>query len=70
MTTQTGTLKWFSDKRRFGFIAPDDGSKDLFAHVRDIQGSLKSLVEHQRVRFEVTQGTRGLQASNIRAETQ
>ena len=68
MTTLTGTVKWFNDAKGFGFIAPDDGSKDLFAHFREIQeGSFKTLAENQRVEFEVTQGAKGLQASNIRS---
>ena len=67
MTTQTGTVKWFDDGKGFGFITPDDGSKDLFAHFSEIQGTgFKSLAENQRVSFEVTQGKKGLQASNIR----
>jgi CspA family cold shock protein len=67
MTTQTGTVKWFDDGKGFGFITPDDGSKDLFAHFSEIQGGgFKSLAENQRVSFEVTQGKKGLQASNIR----
>ena len=68
MTTQTGTVKWFNEGKGFGFIAPDDGSKDLFAHFSQIKGSgFKVLTENQRVEFEVTQGQKGLQASNIRA---
>jgi CspA family cold shock protein len=67
MTTQMGTVKWFDDGKGFGFITPDDGSKDLFAHFSEIQGTgFKSLAENQRVSFEVTQGKKGLQASNIR----
>ena len=67
MTTQTGTVKWFNDGKGFGFIAPDDGGKDLFAHFREIQaGCFKTLTENQRVEFEVTQGAKGPQASNIR----
>lgn len=68
MTTQTGTVKWFDDGKGFGFITPDDGSKDLFAHFSQIQstGGFRSLSEQQRVQFEVTQGQKGLQASNIR----
>ena len=66
MTTQTGTVKWFNEGKGFGFIAPDDGSKDLFAHFSEIQGSgFKTLAESQRVEFEVTQGQKGLQASKI-----
>jgi len=67
MTTQTGTVKWFNEGKGFGFIAPDDGGKDLFAHFKEIQGSgFKTLNENQRVQFEVTQGQKGPQASNIR----
>ena len=68
MTTQTGTVKWFNEDKGFGFIAPDDGGKDLFAHYKEIQDSgFKTLNENQRVQFEVTQGQKGLQASNIRS---
>lgn len=68
MTTQTGTVKWFNADRGFGFIAPSDGGKDLFAHLREIQeGGLETLTENQQVQFEVTQGAKGPQASNIRA---
>lgn len=67
MTTQTGTVKWFNEGKGFGFIAPDDGGKDLFAHFKEIKSSgFKTLTENQRVHFEVTQGQKGLQASNIR----
>ena len=68
MTTETGTVKWFNEGKGFGFIAPDSGAKDLFAHFSEIKGSgFKTLTEAQRVEFEVTQGQKGLQASNIRA---
>ena len=67
MTTQTGTVKWFNESKGFGFIAQDAGGADLFAHFRDIQGNgFKTLVENQRVEFEVKQGQKGLQAANIR----
>ena len=66
MTTQLGTVKWFNEGKGFGFIAPDDGGKDLFAHFSEIQGSgFKTLSETQRVQFEVTQGQKGPQASKI-----
>jgi CspA family cold shock protein len=66
MTTQTGTVKWFNEGKGFGFITPDSGGKDLFAHFSHIQGGgFKSLAENQRVQFEVTQGQKGPQASNI-----
>jgi len=67
MATETGTVKWFNEGKGFGFIAPDSGGKDLFAHFSEIKGSgFKTLSESQRVEFEVTQGQKGPQASNIR----
>ena len=67
MTTQTGTVKWFNQDKGYGFITPDGGGKDLFAHFSEIKDSgFKTLAENQRVEFEVTQGQKGLQASNIR----
>ena len=66
MSTKTGTVKWFNETKGFGFIAPDDGSEDLFAHFSEIQGQgFKTLAEKQRVQFELTQGKKGLQASRI-----
>ena len=65
MSTQ-GTVKWFNSEKGFGFIAPDDGSQDVFAHYSAIQsGGYRSLEENQRVEFEVAQGPKGLQAENI-----
>ena len=62
----TGTVKWFNDAKGFGFIKPDGGGEDLFAHFSEIQGSgFKTLKEGQKVQFEVTQGPKGKQASNI-----
>ena len=61
-----GTVKCFNDAKGFGFITPDDGSEDLFAHFSSITGDgYKSLKEGQRVTFEVTDGPKGKQASNI-----
>ncbi|WP_460775387.1 cold-shock protein [Microbacterium sp. GXF7504] len=64
----TGTVKWFNSEKGFGFIAPDEGGADVFAHFSAIDGSgYRSLEENQRVEFEVEQGPKGLQAANIRA---
>jgi CspA family cold shock protein len=67
--TQTGIVKWFNESKGYGFIAPDDGGKDLFAHFREIQGAegFKTLAENARVQFVVTQGPKGPQASSILA---
>jgi CspA family cold shock protein len=62
----TGTVKWFNDAKGYGFITPDDGGEDLFAHFSSIQmNGFKSLKEGQKVIFEVVQGPKGKQASNI-----
>ena len=62
----TGKVKWFDPTKGFGFIAPDDGSKDVFAHHTAIQGDgYKSLQENQAVTYDVTEGAKGPQASNI-----
>ena len=63
----TGTVKWFNDSKGFGFITPEGGGEDLFAHFSEIQGSgFKTLQEAQRVEFTVKQGPKGLQASAIK----
>ncbi|KAF0811618.1 Cold shock-like protein CspE [Andreprevotia sp. IGB-42] len=63
-----GTVKWFNDSKGFGFITPDEGGDDLFAHFSQIQSNgFKSLAEGQRVTFDVTTGPKGKQASNIKA---
>lgn len=63
----TGTVKWFNSEKGFGFIAPDDGSPDVFAHFSAISGSgYRSLEEAQKVEFDVEQGPKGPQAANIR----
>ena len=64
----TGTVKWFNDAKGYGFITPDDGSEDLFAHFSAIQmDGFKTLKEGQKVKFEVTQGPKGKQASGIQS---
>jgi CspA family cold shock protein len=63
-----GTVKWFNDAKGFGFVTPDDGSEDLFAHFSAINmNGFKTLQEGQKVSFEITQGPKGKQASNIQA---
>jgi CspA family cold shock protein len=62
-----GTVKWFNDAKGFGFITPEDGGKDLFAHFSEIQaGGFKTLSEGQRVEFVVKQGAKGPQAAEIK----
>ena len=61
-----GTVKWFSDQKGYGFITPEDGSKDLFVHHTAIRGEgFKSLRDGQAVEFEVSQGPKGPQATNV-----
>ena len=62
----TGTVKWFNDAKGFGFITPDEGGDDLFAHFSAIvAGGYKSLKENDRVTYDVIDGPKGKQASNI-----
>ena len=63
----TGTVKWFDSGKGFGFIAPDDGSRDVFAHYSAIVGfGHRNLEENQKVEFDAEQGKKGMQAANIR----
>ena len=63
-----GTVTWFNAEKGYGFIAPEDGSADLFVHYSSIEGSgFKSLEENQRVEFEVGEGQKGPQAQEVRA---
>jgi cold shock protein len=68
MSIETGTVKWFDDGKGFGFITPDAGGKDLFAHHSEIRngGGFRTLAEGAKVEFETKQGAKGPQASNIR----
>ena len=62
----TGTVKWFNDAKGYGFIAPEDGSKDVFVHFSNIAGNgFKSLSEGAKVEFEVREGTKGPEALNV-----
>ena len=62
----TGTVKWFNDEKGYGFIAPEDGGKDLFIHHSNIAGSgFKTLVEGAKVQFESREGTKGPEAYDV-----
>ena len=61
-----GTVKWFSQEKGYGFISPDDGGEDLFVHYTGVAGrGFRSLEEADRVSYEVTEGRKGLQATNV-----
>lgn len=63
----TGTVKWFSNDKGYGFITPEDGGKDLFVHHTGIAGEgFRSLTEGERVEYEATEGEKGPQATNVR----
>ena len=62
----TGTVKWFNEAKGYGFITPSDGSPDVFVHFSAIQGSgFKTLNEGQTVQFEIQNGAKGHQATNV-----
>ena len=63
-----GTVKWFNDSRGYGFIAPADGSEDVFVHFSAIEGGgFRTLAEGQEVAYDTEQGPKGAQAKNVRA---
>ncbi len=63
-----GTVKWFNAEKGFGFIAPDDGSADVFVHYSEIQGNgFRTLEENQKVEFEIGEGAKGPQAQGVTA---
>lgn len=63
-----GTVKWFNESKGFGFITPEDGSKDVFVHFSAIEASgFRTLAEGQQVTFEVTNGPKGLAAANVKS---
>jgi cold shock protein len=67
----TGTVKWFSNEKGYGFITPDEAGEDLFVHFSAIAGSgFKSLDEGAKVSFEVTQGQKGPQATDVQLSGQ
>ncbi|MEO5331784.1 MAG: cold-shock protein [Magnetococcus sp. YQC-5] len=64
--TVRGTVKWFNNSKGFGFLAPEDGTEDVFVHFSAIKSEgFKSLEEGQKVKFEVVRGQKGLQAANV-----
>ena len=68
MAKQQGTVKWFNNSKGYGFIAPANGEKDLFVHfsaIQDANGGYRSLNEGDKVEFDVEQGQKGLQATNV-----
>ena len=67
MSNATGVVKWFNDAKGYGFITPEGGGEDLFAHFKEIQGTgFKTLKEGQRVQYVAARGQKGMQATQIK----
>lgn len=64
----SGTVKWFNEKKGFGFIVPSGGGEDIFLHRSNIQTESRSVAEGQKVQYETAPGKKGLQAVDVRAE--
>jgi cold shock protein len=62
----TGKVKWFNIQKGYGFIVNDEDNKEIFVHFKDIQGGANAIRENDQVEFEVTEGRKGLQASDVR----
>lgn len=65
MSKLKGTIKFFSTQKGFGFITPEDGSKDLFVHIKNVESEVQNLSEGQRVEFVVVQGRKGPEATEV-----
>lgn len=65
----TGTVKWFSDEKGFGFIEPDEPGKDLFVHYSALSGDVRSLRDGEKVEFEVEQGPKGPSAARVQVRS-
>lgn len=66
MAKAKGTIKFFNSQKGFGFITPDDGSKDLFVHISNLEGNAQTLNEGQKVEYTPAQGKKGLEATQVR----
>ncbi len=65
MAKSTGTIKFFNSEKRFGFVAPDDGGKDLFVHANNVNGNINALREGTKVVFEIGEGRKGPEAMDV-----
>ena len=67
MFVATGTVKWFSDEKGFGFVVPDEGGKDVFVHRSNVQEIGQTLREGQKVEYDIGEGRKGPEATNVRS---